>query len=138
MIPSELSSAYCDYLACLNAQDWPNLGRFVHEEVSHNGTRIGLAGYRKMLEKDFAEIPDLFFATELFVAEPPYLASRLLFNCTPTAQFLNLSVDGRRVSFAENVFYVFLDEKIVRVWSVIDKAAIEAQLRPSKPGGWVT
>ena len=130
MIPSELSSVYRDYLACLNAQDWPNLGRFVHEEVSHNGSRIGLAGYRKMLEKDFAEIPDLFFATELVVAEPPFLASRLLFNCTPTGRFLDLGVDGRQVSFAESVFYEFLDAKIVRVWSVIDKAAIEAQLRP--------
>ncbi|WP_336605525.1 ester cyclase [Chromohalobacter canadensis] len=28
--------------------------------------------------------------------------------------------------FAENVFYEFRDEKIVQVWSVIDKAAIEA------------
>ena len=30
--------------------------------------------------------------------------------------------------FAENVFYQFRDERIAEVWSVIDKAAIEAQL----------
>jgi len=32
------------------------------------------------------------------------------------------------VSFAENVFYEFKSYKIASVWSVIDKAAIEAQL----------
>ncbi len=127
---SELTSIYHDYIACLNQQDWGNLSRFVHQAVSRNDTRLGLAGYRKMLEQDFAEIPDLSFAIELAVAEPPYLASRLRFNCSPVGRFLNLSVNGRKVSFAENVFYEFLDRKIIRVWSVIDKLAIEAQLPP--------
>jgi predicted ester cyclase len=30
--------------------------------------------------------------------------------------------------FSENVFYEYKDEKIWRVWSVIDKGAVEAQL----------
>jgi predicted ester cyclase len=37
-------------------------------------------------------------------------------------------MNGRRVVFAENVFYQFRDERIAEVWSVVDKAAIEAQL----------
>jgi predicted ester cyclase len=37
-------------------------------------------------------------------------------------------VNGRKVSFTENVFYEFRNGKIVQVWSVIDKAAIEGQL----------
>ena len=37
-------------------------------------------------------------------------------------------MNGKRVSFCENVFYEFGDDKIRQVWSVIDKAAIEAQL----------
>ena len=130
MTTPKLTGVYRDYIACLNGQDWRNLVRFVHEEVTHNGARIGLAGYRKMLERDFSEIPDLSFTIELVVTEPPYLASRLSFNCTPRERFLNLNVGGRTVSFAENVFYEFLDERIVQVWSVIDKAAIEAQLLP--------
>lgn len=44
--------------------------------------------------------------------------------------FLGLAVNGKRVSFTENVFYQFRDGKIAQVWSVIDKAAIEAQLGP--------
>jgi predicted ester cyclase len=82
-----------------------------------------------MLERDFAEIPDLAFNIHLLVSDPPYIASRLAFDCTPKGQFLGLPVNGRRVSFAENVIYEFRDGKIAQVWSVIDKTAIEAQLQ---------
>lgn len=128
MPPSELSNIYRAYIACLNTQDWASLERFVHRDVSHNGNRIGLDGYREMLERDYQTIPDLHFEIELLVAEPPRVASRLRFNCTPREVFLGLNTGGRTVSFAENVFYEFADGKIREVWSVIDKTAIEAQL----------
>ena len=128
MIKTDLSDVYRDYIACLNTQDWPKLERFVHDEVHYNGQRIGISGYRAMLERDFDEIPDLHFDIQLLISDPPYAASRLGFNCTPKARFLGLHVNGRRVSFSENVFYRFQGEKIEQVWSVIDKAAIEAQL----------
>lgn len=134
MTPVDLASIYRDYIVCLNARDWPNLGRFVHDEVRHNGKQIGLAGYRQMLENDYATIPDLRFNIELLVAEPPYVASRLRFNCSPKAQFLELDVDGRKVSFAENVFYEFKGGKIFEVSSIIEKAAIEAQLSTRSEG----
>src|SRR5260370_1020254 len=43
-------------------------------------------------------------------------------------KLLGLELNGKRVLFTENVFYEFQREKIWRVWSVIDKAAIEAQI----------
>ena len=126
----ELSELYRAYIACLNAQDWPNLGRFVAEDARHNGRAFGLAGYRAMLERDFQEIPDLQFNIALLVVDPPMIAARLRFDCTPKGAFMGLPVNGRRVTFTENVFYEFREGKIVEVWSVIDKAAIVAQLRP--------
>ena len=81
-----------------------------------------------MLERDFDEIPDLHFNIQLLVSDPPYVASRLGFDCAPKGKFLGLAVNGKRVSFAENVIYEFRREKIAEVWSVIDKSAIEAQL----------
>jgi predicted ester cyclase len=128
VIRADLSEIYRGYIACLNQQDWSNLGRFVDENVSRNGQQIGLSGYCEMLERDFREIPDLHFNIQLLVSDPPYLASRLFFDCTPKGKFLGLPVNGKKVSFTENVFYEFRGEKIVRVWSVLDKAAIEAQL----------
>ena len=128
MTSEDLTNLYHDYIACLNRQDWPALGRFVHEEVTHNARPLGLAGYRAMLEQDFRDIPDLRFNIDLLISDPPRIAARLAFDCTPAGQFLGLAVNGRRLSFCENVFYEFHDGKIRQVWSVIDKAAIEAQL----------
>ncbi|MBB3219015.1 putative ester cyclase [Ochrobactrum sp. RC6B] len=123
-----LAEIYRDYIACLNRQDWDDLGLYVHEEAVHNGRALGLDGYRRMLEQDFEAIPDLRFTIELLVSEPPRIASRLQFDCTPKAMLFGLPVNGRPVRFAENVFYEFETTLIRRVWSVIDKAAIEAQL----------
>jgi predicted ester cyclase len=128
VIKTDLSDVYRDYIACLNEQDWQKLDRFVHDEVYYNGQRIGLIGYREMLQRDFYETPDLYFNIQLLISDSPYVASRLSFDCTPKGKFLGLHVNGKRVSFTENVFYKFRREKIEQVWSIIDKAAIEAQL----------
>jgi len=128
MIKAGLSEVYRGYIACLNRQDWPKLEQFVDDNVYYNDQRIGLSGYRTMLERDFYEIPDLHFNIELLISDAPYIASRLAFDCSPRGKFLGLDLNGKRVCFTENVFYEFRGEKIVRVWSVIDKVAIEAQL----------
>jgi predicted ester cyclase len=126
---TNLSDIYKDYIACLNEQGWSNLGQFVDDEVIYNGQRIGISRYRAMLQRDFHEIPDLYFDIQLLISEPPYVASRLRFDCSPKGKFLSLYVNGKKVSFTENVFYEFRGAKIVKVWSVIDKAAIETQLQ---------
>jgi steroid delta-isomerase-like uncharacterized protein len=125
---ADLSNVYRRYIACLNKQDWPNLGRFVHEDVQYNGKRMGLSGYREMLEEDFRAIPDLYFDIELLISEPPRVASRLRFDCTPKGLLFGFPVNGKKVQIAENVFYEFLDGQIANVWSIIDKAAIVSQL----------
>ncbi|MBY6264005.1 ester cyclase [Azospirillum sp. 412522] len=128
MPEATLSVLYRGYISCLNHQDWQSLGRFVHEDVRYNGERVGLSGYREMLEADFRAIPDLRFVIDLLVCEPPCVASRLQFDCTPTGLLFGIPVNGRRVRFAENVFYEFRDDRIETVWSIIDKAAIASQI----------
>lgn len=128
MSTSALAEIYRGYIDCLNNQDWPNLARFVDDEVRYNGEHVGLSGYRDMLVGDFEAIPDLSFTIDFIVADVPRLGSRLLFDCTPKGILFGLPVNGRRVAFTENVFYEFREGRIVEVWSVIDKAAIEAQL----------
>ncbi|MGH1368506.1 MAG: ester cyclase [Maritimibacter sp.] len=128
MTNDEMKEVYRGYIACLNAQDWAQLDRFVAEEVTHNERPIGLAGYRAMLEADFKAIPDLRFNIDRLLCDPPMIASRLAFDCTPVGQLFGLEVNGKRVRFAENVFYELKGGKICAVWSVIDKASIADQL----------
>lgn len=125
---TQLADRYRAYIACLNDRRWDDLGTFVASDVTHNGRSFGLDGYRSMLINDFETIPDLSFKIELLACDPPYVAARLEFDCAPKSMFLGLPINGRRISFAENVFYEFRDLQIVSVWSVIDKTAIEAQL----------
>ncbi|MFK3605661.1 ester cyclase [Pseudomonas sp. AP19] len=128
MTKTELANFYQGYIACLNREDWDRLGHFVHPDVTYNARPIGLAGYRAMLERDFREIPDLVFRIQLLVADPPTLASRLNFRVSPRGEFFGLPINGRTVSFDENVFYECVDGKIAHVWSVIDKASIQQLL----------
>jgi predicted ester cyclase len=125
---TSISDLYRAYIACLNDQRWDELGTYVASDVQHNGRSLGLSGYRDMLINDFEQIPDLFFKIGILTCEPPFVAARLEFDCSPKCAFLGLPVNGRKVRFAENVFYQFRDGQIVSVWSVIDKTAIEAQL----------
>ncbi|MDP9771230.1 UNVERIFIED_ORG: putative ester cyclase [Rhizobium sp. SORGH_AS 755] len=123
-----LQNIYLAYLDCLNRQAFDELGTFVDDTVEHNGRPFGLSGYRDMLENDFADIPDLRFEAEILVSDATRVAARLSFDCTPKSTFMSLPVNGRRIQFCEHVFYEFEHMKIRRVWSVIDKPAIERQL----------
>jgi predicted ester cyclase len=128
MDTASFKAAYQGYIACLNRQDWLALGDFVDEDVRYNGERVGLDGYRRMLEEDFRRIPDLRFVIDLLIAEPPRIAARLCFDCTPAGELFDVPVNGRRVMFTENVFYAFEAGRIAAVQSVIDKAAVAAQV----------
>ena len=128
MRKDDLAGIYRDYIACLNAQDWPRLVKFVDDDVRHNGRHLGLSGYREMLERDCEDIPDIKFVIDRLVCDPPHVAARLAFDVTPRGDFLGLAINGRRVAFTENVFYAFRGGKIAEVWSVIDKLAVERQL----------
>ena len=119
---------YRGYIDCLNARDWARLGAFVDRDVDYNGTRIGLEGYRAMLERDVAAIPDLRFVIALLVCDARTVAARLAFDVTPAGVLFDLPVNGRRVRFTENVFYEVEAGKIRRVWSLIDTDVIAAQL----------
>jgi predicted ester cyclase len=125
---ADLTKIYFGYIACLNGRDWAALGDFVDPAVVHNGRRLGIEGYRAMLESDYRLIPDLSFVVEQLVSNADFVAARLKFDCTPKGDFLGLNVDGRKVSFAEHAIYAFSNGTITEVWSVIDKQAVEEQL----------
>lgn len=123
-----LRETYRDYLDCLNARDLAHLGRFVADDVIHDGQAVGLDGYRKMIAGDYDDIPDLRFVADLLIADTSHVAARLRFDCRPKSRFRDLDVNGRRVVFHENVLYRFANGRIAEVWSVIDKGEIERQL----------
>lgn len=124
----DVPTFYAHYIACLNGREWQRLGEFVADDAIHNGRRLGMDGYRAMLEGNCRDIPDLHFDVEFVMAAEDHIASRIRFDCTPVGEFLGVPVNGRRVLFREHAFYTLRNGRIAEVFSVVDKAAIEAQL----------
>jgi predicted ester cyclase len=119
---------YRRYLACLNERRLDDLPEFVHDPVLHNGRTLKITEFQDLLRRDATEIPDLYYAIELLVADGERVACRIRFDCTPTASFRGIPPTGRRISFVEHVFYRYRAGKIAEIWSVIDMDAIREQL----------
>ena len=88
MTEAHLADLYRGYIACLNRQDWPNLGKFVADDARHNGRPFGLAGYRAMLERDFGRFPTFSSTSNSWSAN------------RPMSQAGSGSTAGRRVCFS--------------------------------------
>ncbi|WP_250035457.1 ester cyclase [Paractinoplanes maris] len=124
-----LEATYRDYLRALNDRRLDDLVRFVHDELTYNDTVLTRGQYADMIAADIAAIPDLYFDARILVVDGDRVACRLLFACTPQREFLGFVPHGRRLTFAEHVFYEFTDGRIAAVTSMIDRFAIQSQLQ---------
>ena len=130
MTNADLETHYRAYLDVLNERRLDDLVHFVQDELLYNGKTMTRRQYQDLIATDIAAIPDLIYDAHIIVASGDQVACRLVFDCTPQHEFLGFSPNGERLSFADHVFYHFHDSRIVAVSSLIDRAAIEAQLRP--------
>jgi predicted ester cyclase len=124
----DLEARYRAYLDVLNERRLDDLEHFVRDELTYNGEPLTRKQYQDLIAADIAAIPDLVYDAHLVVASGDQVACRLVFDCTPRQEFLGFTPDGRRLVFAEHVFYRFRDGRIAAVSSLIDRAAIAAQL----------
>ena len=124
----QLERIYHDYIDALNDRRFEDLQQFVHDRLVYNGDSITREQYAAMLAADVRAIPDLHYDIDLLVVADHQISARLWFDCRPQGTFLGISVDGRRVSFAEHVFYRLQDGRIGRVWSLLDRKAISDQV----------
>jgi predicted ester cyclase len=127
-VDGQLQRVYRDYIGTLNARRFEDLDRFVHDELTYNGEEWTRERYVSLLVNDVRNIPDLHYTIQLLVAGPDHIGCRLWFDCTPHHEFLGIDAGGRRVAFAEHVFYRFRENRIEAVWSLIDTDGIRRQL----------
>jgi len=129
MTNADLETRYRAYLDALNERRLDDLVLYVQDELSYNGEIMTRRQYQDLIAADITAIPDLIFEAHLVVASGDNVACRLVFDCTPQHEFLGFSPNGERLVFAEHVFYHFRGGRIAAVSSLIDRSAIEAQLR---------
>jgi predicted ester cyclase len=126
---ADLETHYRAYLEALNERRLDDLVLYVEDELSYNGETMTRSQYQDLIAADITAIPDLLFDADIIVASGDQVACHLIFSCTPQHEFLGFSPNGERLSFAEHVFYHFREGRIAAVSSLIDRPAIEAQLR---------
>jgi len=129
MTNDDLEVRYRAYLDALNERRLDDLVDFVQDELSYNGKTMTRRQYQDLIAADIAAVPDLSYDAQIIVASRDQVACRLVFDCTPQREFLGFSPNGERLRFAEHVFYHFREGRIAAVWSLIERPAIEAQLR---------
>lgn len=125
-----LERIYRAYLDALNERRLDDLAEFVHDQLVYNDRTISRQEYAQLLAEDVQNIPDLRFTIDLCVATDDVVACRLWFDCTPEHEFAGIAPSGRRVAFAEHVFYRFRAGRIAQVWSLIDTEAVREQMTP--------
>jgi steroid delta-isomerase-like uncharacterized protein len=123
----ELERIYRNYIDALNDRRLEDLDEFVQDRLVYNGEEMTREQYAAMLAEDVRVIPDLHYDIDLLVADDHQVSARLWFDCSPQGSFLGMPVNGRRISFAEHVFYRLHDGRIDQVWSLLDKEAIRDQ-----------
>ena len=129
MTNADLETRYRAYLDALNERRLDDLVLYVQDELSYNGEIMTRRQNQDLIAADITAIPDLIFDAHIVVTSGDNVACRLVFDCTPQHEFLGFSPNGERLVFAEHVFYHFLGGRIAAVSSLIDRSAIEAQLR---------
>jgi predicted ester cyclase len=92
-----LENRYRAYLAVLNERRLGDLVDFVHAELTYNDEPMTRAQYRDLIAADIEAIPDLFFDAHLIVATDDQVACRLVFSCTPRAEFLGFTPNRRSI-----------------------------------------
>ena len=126
MTKADLSDLYRRYIACLNRRDWPRLGQFVGESVAITAcgsaspaiARCSSASRRSLTSHSTSPVDRRSAACR----EPPRVRLRAK-GKVPRSRRRRAPrrLHGKR-------FYEIREGKIDAVWSIVDKAAIEAQL----------
>ena len=124
-----LEDTYRAYLQALNDRRLDDLAEFVHDTLTYNDQPMTRAEYAALIAHDLAAAPDLFYDARIIVATDTRIACRILFVTTPQSEFLGFPATGARLTFAEHVFYDFVDNRIAAVTSLIDRYAIQSQLQ---------
>jgi predicted ester cyclase len=112
-VSQDLRSIYMDYISSLNAKNYGQLSHYVHRDVVHNGKKLGVNGYRKLIQDSFESYTWLHFNVAMLVVDESQqsVASILVLKGS----------DPRAIGVPrEHVFYSFQDGKISEVWSMLE------------------
>ncbi|RKF65988.1 hypothetical protein GcM3_114016 [Golovinomyces cichoracearum] len=133
IIPSKSSpkSLFLAYIQEIN-NHVPNtpldLSKYMQPILLVNNQTFSLSQYEESLLVLINAAPDFKIRVQLLVVEGTTIGTRFLVSCTPRSQFKGYPPNGKRIEYAEHVFYRLEGSKISEVSALIDVEAIKRQL----------
>ncbi|RKF84241.1 hypothetical protein GcM1_133001 [Golovinomyces cichoracearum] len=105
-----------------------DLSKYMQPILLVNNKTFSLSQYEESLLVLINAAPDFKIRVQLLVVEGTTIATRFLVSCTPRSQFKGYPSNGKRIEYAEHVFYHLEGGKISEVSALIDVEAIKRQL----------
>lgn len=123
------SDVYRNYIRAILDHDVDSMDQYVSAHVVHNGTQLGLEGYKALLRRNIIE-NDMHIEIKRLIADESHVAAVLIFTTgSSTKGLAGIDFDGQQFSYAENVIYDFVDGKIAEVHSLIDIDTVRSHAR---------
>ncbi|RKF57451.1 hypothetical protein OnM2_074049 [Erysiphe neolycopersici] len=130
--PSSHKTTFLAYIEALNTHkpqtSTLDLSNYMHSELTVNNETYTLSEYETSLLKLMNAASDFHISVQKLVVEGPTVATRFLVTCTPEKQYMGYPPNGKRIEYAEHVFYRFNGTKCCEISALIDIRAVKRQL----------
>ncbi|KAI6248771.1 hypothetical protein HI914_02953 [Erysiphe necator] len=128
---SNQKASFLAYIETLNThkpQTPLDLSNFMQPLIVVNNETYTLSEYETSLLNLMNAAPDFHISVQKLIAEGSTIATRFLVTCTPEQLYMGFSPNGKRIEYAEHVFYRFCGKKCCEISALIDIKAVESQL----------
>lgn len=116
------------YIAVLNAHDFKQLSKFMHDDLIVNGQAMTRDEMIIVLEDHVDAVPDLIWRQQDIAIDGDLVAARFYNKGTPIKAWLGTEPNGASVEYVEHVFHKLRDGRFFEQNFLLDTLAVQQQL----------
>ena len=125
---ADLREFYDRYIAALNARDFDVMHRFIHDEVTLNGTPVARDDILDIQRDEAGAVPDLKWVTTKLIIDGDRLGAQLVNTGTPTKTFVGVEPTGKSFEVTEYAVYQVIDGRFKHMAAIHDAEEVRRQL----------
>lgn len=116
------------YIAVLNAHDFKQLSKFMHDKLIVNGQPMTRDEMIIVLEDHVDAVPDLMWRQQEIAIDGDLVAARFYNKGTPVKEWLGTEPNGATVEYVEHVFHKLREGRFFEQNFLLDIPAVQQQL----------
>jgi predicted ester cyclase len=123
-----LREFYDRYIAALNARDFDVMDKFIHNEVTLNGTPATRDDILEVQREEAGAVPDLHWELTNLIIDGDRLGAQLVNTGTPARAFVGVEPTGASFKVVEYAVYQVTDGRFKHMAAIHDAEAVKRQL----------